>query len=172
MMFTGLLTLIGSLLPILGKVFDFFDKRQANAHELELARLETARMEKIEGMKLVELDASARYTEASDARELERMKLEAATSADADDAQMRNTAMQSMTEGLKYSSRWAVDLTTAIRPLITILAIMLVGWIVWQTTGQSGWLRDADGREIIFFVMDMCGGVINFWFGNRGFRRI
>lgn len=137
-LFGGATGILGTLV---GKVAGYFEKKQ----ELEIMK-ESYKHE----LALQELNISAR------AQELES---EAAIAEMNNAASMRSASYEhDASYGKPY--RWVITLLRLVRPMLTIMLIILTGVLFFQ-------LSEAGQDEIASQVIFLTGMAISWWFGDR-----
>ncbi len=134
----GLFGLAGSLIK---KVMAFFEMKQKNAHELEVLRLEQANMR-------MEIEARRHIAEIDLERDIE-------TSAD----ESLQSAIQA--EGRLRSSNWVNDVRGLVRPLLTLM-LLIVTTSFWYNTDDPT-IEARLANELVF----MTSAAVLFWFGDR-----
>jgi ElaB/YqjD/DUF883 family membrane-anchored ribosome-binding protein len=167
-------TLGGLLISGLPKLLDFFQAKQDQKHEQELAKLANERdlamakegflaQQKIEEFRTeqVAMQTQAQMAEA--------------------EAGMVKGAQDHDKAILEKSSTWVANYIGTVRPTVTYLFIFeLIGintWIAWYGWTHPGMMQTMDDfirfTDIIFTPdeMSMLGGIIGFWFGSRNWQK-
>jgi hypothetical protein len=144
-----MLSLIGSLLgfgtSFLPKVMDFFQDKADKKHELAMIAAQADAQAKLETAKLegIVVDAEIRQIEA---------------------------AHREQSEAVAKASRWVVNLSASVRPVMTYLFFLeFIGLTVATFFG----LLDAAEYEMIWNgeMQAIWAAVVSFWFGSRSFNR-
>jgi ElaB/YqjD/DUF883 family membrane-anchored ribosome-binding protein len=167
-------TLGGLLISGLPKLLDFFQAKQDQKHEQELARLANERdlamakegflaQQKIEEFRTeqVAMQTQAQMAEA--------------------EAGMVKGAQDHDKAVLEKASPWVANYIGTVRPTVTYLFIFeLIGINVW--IAMYGWSHPEIMSNIDDFIkftdivfspdeMSMLGGIIGFWFGSRNWQK-
>lgn len=167
-------TLGGLLISGLPKLLDFFQAKQDQKHEQELARLANERdlamakegflaQQKVEEFRTEQV---AMQTQAQMAQA---------------EAEMTKGAQEHDKVVLEKASTWVANYVGTVRPTVTYLFIFeLIGinaWIAWYGWTHPGLMTTMDDfikfTDIIFTPdeMSMLGGIIGFWFGSRNWQK-
>ena len=171
-MLTLLSSLISFLMGGLPKVLDFFQDRADKKHELELARMQTERelqllqagyaaQQKVEEIKLEELQTQTASTEKTALIDAQKSEMEAIYAHDI-----------AIGQG---ASQWMVNYRTGVRPTITYgFFVMLV--LVEIGLFAYGWNRGVDFKDLAAQLWDdetqaLFAAIISFHFGGRAFGK-
>ena len=167
-------TLGGLLISGLPKLLDFFQSKQDQKHEQELARLANERdlqMAK-EGFLAQQKVEEFRTEQVAMHTQQIAMQMEASMTKGAQD---HDKAI------LEKSSTWVANYIGTVRPTVTYLFIFeLIGinaWIAWYGWTHPEIMSNMEDfikfTDIIFTPdeMSMLGGIIGFWFGSRGWQK-
>lgn len=160
-------TLGGILLGGLPKLLDLFQAKADQAHERELARIQTERELQLAAQGFA---AQARMEEIR--TEQVAMQTEAA---------MTQAALDHDKQVLKSASKWVANYIGTVRPTVTYLFVLellaINGAITYYAFTDPYLIRSMDDllrvTDVIFTQdeMAMLGGIIGFWFGSRGFKK-
>ena len=166
-MLSLLSTLGGILLGGLPKLLDYFQNKADQAHERDLARINTER----------ELQLAAQGF-AAQAR-MEEMRTEQV--AMQTEASMTQAALDHDKQVLKSASKWVANYIGTVRPTVTYLFVLellaINAAITYYAFTDPHLIKSMDDllrvTEVIFTQdeMAMLGGIIGFWFGSRGFKK-
>lgn len=166
-MLSLLSTLGGILLGGLPKLLDYFQSKQDQKHELELARVQTERELQLAAQGFA---AQARVEEIRS--DQVAMQTEAA---------MTQAALEHDKQVLKSASKWVANYIGTVRPTITYLFVLellaINAAITWYVFSHPTLVQSMDDlirvTSVIFTddEMSILGGIIGFWFGSRGFKK-
>lgn len=144
-----MLSLFGALLgfgtSFLPKVMDFFQRKRDQAHELAMIGAQTEAQLKLEQARLLAVNVEA------DIRETEALHREHA-------------------QLTVKSSRWVVNLSSSVRPVLTYLFFAEFVTLTWLLA--LGHI-DADLYHAVWNddIQAIWSAVVAFWFGSRTFNR-
>jgi hypothetical protein len=160
-------TLGGLLISGLPKLLEYFQNKADQAHERDLARIQTER----------ELQLAAQGF-AAQAR-MEEMRTEQV--AMQTEASMTQAALDHDRQVLKSASRWVANYIGTVRPTITYIFVLelvaINAAITWYAFTDPHLVKTMDDllrvTDMVFSEdeMAMLGGIIGFWFGSRGFKK-
>ena len=161
-------TLGGLLISGLPRVLDFFQNKSDQAHERELAKLQTERELALAAQGFA---AQARIEEIK----TDQIAMQA-------EAQMQNAALAHDEKVMEKASRWVVNYVGTVRPTVTYifvleLVLLNIGLIYFllfkEGLGTLTVEQFITATNLIFSEdeMAMLGGIIGFWFGSRGWSK-
>jgi hypothetical protein len=160
-------TLGGLLISGLPKLLEYFQNKADQAHERDLARIQTER----------ELQLAAQGF-AAQAR-MEEMRTEQV--AMQTEASMTQAALDHDRQVLKSASKWVANYIGTVRPTITYIFVLelvaINAAITWYAFTDPHLVKTMDDllrvTDMVFSEdeMAMLGGIIGFWFGSRGFKK-
>ncbi len=160
-------TLGGLLISGLPKLFDFFQNKADQKHELALARVQ---------MEL-QLQMMAQGFAAQERMEEIRTDQIAMET----DAQMTVAAYDHDKKIMEEASRWVVNFVGTVRPMVTYIFVLelcaINAWIAYYVYSNPRLVLSMEDlirvSDIIFSTdeMAMLGGIIGFWFGSRSWSK-
>jgi len=160
-------TLGGLLISGLPKLLDYFQNKADQAHELELARVQSERELAL---------AKEGFLAQQRIEEIRTDQIAIQT-----DAQMTVAALDHDKQIIEKSSKWVVNYIGTVRPNVTDLLILeliavnaVLAYYVWNHPHLVQSMEDLiKVAEIIFSddEMAMLGGIIGFWFGSRSWKK-
>lgn len=173
-MLTLISTLLGLVTSGLPKLLEFFQSKQDQKHEMELAKLQNERelalaaqgfaaQAKIEEIKTEQVSIMAEA-------EIEKAAAEGIKSAHEHDKAI-----------MAKASGWVANLNGIVRPAVTFIFVLeLVGinvFLCYYMLNNPGLITSFDSLmayiDQVFTVeeMSMLGAIIGYWFGSRGFQK-
>ena len=166
-MLSLLSTLGGLLISGLPKLLDYFQNKADQAHELELARMQSERELAL---------AKEGYIAQQRVEEIRTDQIAMQT-----DAQMTVAALDHDKMIIEKGSRWVVNYIGTVRPNVTYLLILelidinaVLAYYVWKHPHLVQNIDDLIRVSAIIFSDDemaMLGGIIGFWFGSRSWQK-
>ena len=166
-MLSLLSTLGGLLISGLPKLLDYFQNKADQAHELELARMQSERELAL---------AKEGYLAQQRVEEIRTDQIAMQT-----DAQMTVAALDHDKQIIEKSSKWVVNYIGTVRPNVTYLLILeliainaVLAFYIWQHPHLVQNIDDLIRVSTIIFSDDemaMLGGIIGFWFGSRSWQK-
>jgi hypothetical protein len=166
-MLSLLSTLGGLLISGLPKLLDYFQNKADQAHELELARMQSERELAL---------AKEGFIAQQRVEEIRTDQIAMQT-----DAQMTVAALDHDKMVMEKSSRWVVNYIGTVRPNVTYLLILeliavnaVLAYYVWHHPHLVQSMEDLiKVAEIIFSddEMAMIGTILGFWFGSRSWGK-
>jgi hypothetical protein len=167
-------TLGGLLISGLPKLLEYFQNKQDQKHELELARVQTERELQLAAQGLaaqvkieeIRTDQIAMQTNAQMAQA---------------EAEMTRGAQDHDKAVLAKASTWVANYIGTVRPTITYIfvieLVLINAWLAWFAWYDGKLITNMDDlirfSDVIFSTeeMSMLGGIIGFWFGSRGWSK-
>ena len=166
-MLSLLSTLGGLLISGLPKLLDYFQNKADQAHELELARMQSERELAL---------AKEGYIAQQRVEEIRTDQIAMQT-----DAQMTEAALKHDEKIMERASTWVVNFVGTVRPVVTYIFVLelcaINAWIAMYISNHPELIKDVDSliaiSDIIFSTdeMAMLGGIIGFWFGSRSWAK-
>lgn len=166
-MLSLLSTLGGLLISGLPKIFELFQQRQDQKHELALI---AAQRERELAMAAQGFAAQAKVEEIR----VEQMSIQT-------EAQMTQAALDHDKKVLDTASKWVANYVGTVRPTVTylfvaeLIAINLgIAYYAFHTPNLIVTVEDFIKISDVIFTEDemaMLGGIIGFWFGSRGWKK-
>ena len=166
-MLSLLSTLGGLLISGLPKVLDYFQNKADQAHELELARMQSERELAL---------AKEGFLAQQRVEEIRTDQIAMQT-----DAEMTKAAYEHDAKVLEKAAGWASTYVATVRPTITYLFVLeLIAinlWLTYFMFAHPNLILTVEDvikySEIIFSPdeMSMLGGIIGFWFGSRNWNK-
>ena len=166
-MLSLLSTLGGLLISGLPKLLDYFQNKADQAHELELARMQSERELAL---------AKEGFLAQQRVEEIRTDQIAMQT-----DAQMTVATLDHDKQIIEKSSKWVVNYIGTVRPNVTYLLILeliainaVLAYYVWQHPHLVQNIDDLIRVSAIIFSDDemaMLGGIIGFWFGSRSWQK-
>lgn len=162
-MLSLLSTLGGLLLSFLPKLLDYFQSKQDQKHEVELAKL------------AVERDLQMAREGFLAQQRIEEIQTEQI--AMQSHAEMQGAALDHDKHVLSKASRWVANYVGTVRPTVTYILIfelvainVFLATYLWHNPGYITNFEQLMAYVDIIFSEDemaMLGGIIGFWFGSR-----
>lgn len=166
-MLSLLSTLGGLLISGLPKLLELFQSRGDQAHEREMARLQTERELQLAAQGFA---AQAKVEEIR----TDQISIQA-------DAAMTQAAYAHDAKVLEKAAPWVSTFVGTVRPVVTYMFVLELafinvglGWYVWTHPEMIRGVEDLIkvGNEIFSDdEMAMLGGIIGYWFGSRGWSK-
>ncbi len=166
-MFSLLSTLGGLLISGLPKIFEIFQQRQDQKHELALI---AAQREREMALAAQGFAAQAKVEEIK----VEQMSIQT-------EAQMTQAALDHDKKVLETASKWVANYVGTVRPTVTYLFVLEliainvgIAWYAFSTPGLITNVHDFVKVTDVIFTQDemaMLGGIIGFWFGSRAWKK-
>lgn len=162
-MLSLLSTLGGLLLSFLPKLLDYFQSKQDQKHEVELAKL------------AVERDLQMAREGFLAQQRIEEIQTEQI--AMQSHAEMQGAALDHDKHVLSKASRWVANYVGTVRPTVTYILIfelvainVFLAFYLWEHPQYVTNFQDLMSYIDLIFSDDemaMLGGIIGFWFGSR-----
>ena len=166
-MLSLLSTLGGLLISGLPKLLDYFQNKADQAHELELARMQSERELAL---------AKEGYLAQQRVEEIRTDQIAMQT-----DADMTKAAYEHDAKVLEKAAGWASTYVATVRPTITYLFVLelitINLYLTYYLFAHPALIQSVDDvikyADIIFSPdeMSMLGGIIGFWFGSRNWSK-
>lgn len=166
-MLSLLSTLGGLLISGLPKIFELFQQRQDQKHELALIAAQRERE------LAMAAQGFAAQTKVEEIR-VEQMSIQT-------EAQMTQAALDHDKKVLDTASKWVANYVGTVRPTVTylfvaeLIAINLgIAYYAFHTPNLIVTVEDFIKISDVIFTEDemaMLGGIIGFWFGSRGWKK-
>lgn len=166
-MLSLLSTLGGLLISGLPKLLELFQSKADQAHEREMARIQTERELQL---------AAAGFAAQAKVEEIrtDQVSIQA-------DAAMTQAAYAHDAKVLEKAAGWASTMVATVRPITTYIFVLELafinvglGWYVWTHPEMIKTVEDLVkvGNEIFSEdEMSMLGAIIGYWFGSRGWSK-